>query len=469
MQPTTTSNHGGMRRVLRISIPLILATSGHALRLFADRVMLSQYAPEALAAAMPAGLTAFCLMAFFIGTAGYAGTFVSQYTGAGQPHKTGSAIWQAIWISLVGGICVGITAQYAEQITSWMQHGDAVQAYQIPYYDVLVRLSFSAILLAALNAFWSGRGHTSVVMGIELFTAVLNILLNHVLIFGRYGFPELGITGAGLATGVSSMGGCLIAFILFLSPENRKLFGTWPCRLVQPNLLTRFLRYGIPNGTQFSLELIAFNLFVIFLGRFGTAELEAANIAFGLNALAFLPLVGLGMAVSILVGQCIGAGQIALAKRYVTLSIRLSLGYNAVIGTLMLTAPNMLIAWFVREGDAAQAEALQLSIVYMRFIAAYLLFDGIFIIYSHAIRGAGDTRFAMIAGLLLSWITLSTPAWLLQRYSPSAIPLWYILVGHVMLAGLIFGWRYKQGAWIHMRVVETPPAFEIDTHAEGGI
>ncbi len=469
MQITDSYAPTRLGRVLKISIPLVLATSGHALRLFADRVMLSQYAPEALAAAMPAGLTAFCLMAFFIGTAGYAGTFVSQYTGAGHPGKTGGAIWQAIWIALIGGIFVGSTASFAEQITSWMQHGKDVQAYQIPYYETLVRLSFSAILLAALNAFWSGRGHTRVVMAIELCTAVFNIVLNHLLIFGHYGFPELGIAGAGLATGISSLIACIIAIGLFLLPHNRRMFGTWPKQLIQPQLLLRMLRFGIPNGTQFSLELIAFNLFVIFLGRFGASELEAANIAFGLNALAFLPLVGLGMAVAILVGQCVGAKQITLAKQYVTIAIRLSFVYNAIIGTLMLTAPNILIAWFIREGDVQQTEALRLTIIYLRFIAAYLFFDGIFIIYSHAIRGAGDTRFAMLAGLFLSWFTLAAPAWALQQYSSTEIILWYVLVGHIMLAGIIFGWRYRKGAWTQMRVVEEPPVFELDTHAEGGI
>jgi multidrug resistance protein, MATE family len=463
------STRSAFARVLKISIPLMLATSGHALRLFADRAMLSQYAPEALAAAMPAGLTAFCLMAFFIGTAGYAGTFVAQYSGADQPHKTGAAIWQAIWIALVGGIAVGSTSWFAEQITGLMQHGAAVQAHQIPYYATLARWSFSAILLAALNAFWSGRGQTKVVMGIELFTAVLNIALNDALIFGKYGFPSLGITGAGLATGISSLGGCMIALTIFLRPQNRKKFGTWPEHLVDLPMLTRILRFGIPNGIQFSLELVAFNLFVIFLGRFGTAELEAANIAFGLNALAFLPLVGLGMAVSILVGQCIGARQTHLAKRYVSIAVKLSLGYNALIGVLMLAAPRLAIALFIREGDTEQAEALRLSILYMRFIVAYLVFDGIYIIYSHAIRGAGDTRFAMTAGLVLSWGTLAIPAWLLQRYSPTERPLWYLLVLHVVLAGLLFGWRYHQNKWTKMRVTEDLPVYEVDTHAEGGI
>jgi MATE family multidrug resistance protein len=445
---------------------LILATSGHALRLFADRVMLSQYAPEALSAAMPAGLTAFCLMSLFIGTAGYAGTFVSQYIGSNQPQNAGRVIWQAIWIALIGGIFVGSASFFSPTIISWMRHEQAVQAYQIPYFEVLVRLSFSAILLAALNAFWSGRGHTRTVMMIELLAAGLNIVLNDALIFGKYGFPELGIQGAGLATSLSSMGACAVALALFFSRKNRKKYGTCPKKVIDLALLSRIIKFGLPNGMQFFLEIVAFNLFVIFLGRFGVAELEAANIAFGINALAFLPLVGLGMASSILVGQCIGAGDAHLAKQYVSISIRLSLLYNLIISSLMLLAPQLLITLFIRSDDPNQAQALVLSVTYMRFIAVYLFFDGFFIIYSHSIRGAGDTRFAMLAGLILSWVTLAIPAWLIQSYCKSAIPMWYLLVIHVMIAGTVFWLRYRQGAWTKMKVVEDPLPHEMAEHID---
>ncbi len=455
-----------MRQILTISIPLMLATSGHAFRLFADRAMLSHYAPEALAASMPAGLTVFCLMAFFIGTAGYASTFVSQYIGANRPLRTGPAIWQGILIAIAGGILVGLSTPFAPAIFRWMNHGEAILQQQILYYEALARLSFSGILLAAINGFWSGRGQTRIVMAIEIFTAALNIALNYVLIFGRYGFPETGITGAGLATGLSSLAGCLLAFVLLLTPANRLRFGTWPARLFDRELFARLLRFGIPNGIHFSLELVAFNLFVVFLGRYGARELEAANMAFGLNAMVFLPLIGLGMATSILVGQCVGARNIPQARIYVRQAMFLTIGYNLILGFFILFTPQALLALFVRQGDVNQAETLQLTIVFMRFIAAFLFFDGVYIVHSHAIRGAGDTRFAMYAGLTLSWLTLVLPAWFLHHNTNSVLPLWFLLVGHVMLAGGLFLWRYHQGHWTRMRVVEDPPTFEVDLHAE---
>ncbi|HAS83721.1 MAG TPA: MATE family efflux transporter, partial [Verrucomicrobia bacterium] len=107
------SHSGGMAQVLRVAIPLIMASSGHALRLFADRVMLAWYSPTAIAAAMPAGLACFCLMCFFLGTAGYASTFVAQYAGAGERKRIGLSIWQGVYIALAGGVVVGLCAPAA--------------------------------------------------------------------------------------------------------------------------------------------------------------------------------------------------------------------------------------------------------------------------------------------------------------------------------------------------------------------
>ena len=466
---STTSSQGGIAQVLRIAFPLIMASSGHAFRLFADRVMLARYSQPAIAATMPAGLTCFCLMCFFIGTAGYAGTFVAQYDGAGRRERTGLAVWQGIYIALAGGLFVGLCAPAARIIFQWMGHGPEVIEQQIIYFQVLARLSFASILLAAINGFWSGRGKTYVVMGIELLCSAANIVLNYALIFGHWGFPELGILGAGLATGLSSMLGLGVALALFFAPGARAAFGTLPRRTFDPALFRRLFRYGSPNGIQFALDLIAFNLFVVFLGRIGAVELEAANLAFAVNALAFLPLIGLGMTVSILVGQGIGGQQVALARRAVRSAIFLSFAYNAAIGIGMLAIPDLILSIFVRAGDPSQIPALAAAIVYMRYITIYLVFDGIYIIFSHAIRGAGDTRFAMLAGLALSWGTLVLPSYIAHRMHAPAAMLWWLLVGQVMLTGLVFFLRYRTGKWTRMRVIEASPVFELDIQADRGL
>ncbi len=464
-----SSQQSGVRQVLCVAFPLIMASSGHAFRLFADRVMLARYSQAAISAAMPAGLACFCLMCFFLGTAGYAGTFVAQYDGSGQKKRTGLAVWQGIYIALAGGIIVGLSTPAARMIFEWMGHGPDILEQQIIYFQSLTRLSFAPILLASMNGFWSGRGKTGVVMMIELLCATANIILNYMLIFGKWGCPELGILGAGLATGLSSLLGLAVAMALFFSSTNRKCFGTFPHRTLDIPLLRRLFHFGSPSGFQFALDLIAFNLFVVLLGRLGTIALEAANMAFAINAMVFLPLIGLGMTVSILVGQGIGGHRIHEARRAVKSALILTIAYNIILGIGMLFFPRELLTLFIRQGDPSQIPAVDTAVIYMRYITAYLVFDGFYIIFSHAIRGAGDTRFAMRAGLIISWGALVVPSFIAYHAGASDHILWSILVCHVMLAGMIFLARYQTGKWTAMRVIEEVSIAEIDIQADRGI
>jgi len=440
--------------VVRVAFPLVMATSGHALRLFADRVMLSHFSEDAIGASMPAGLTCFTFMSFFIGMAGYTNTFVAQYTGAGERKRVGLAIWQGIWVALFGGVVVAAMGSFAEPIFRWMGHAPAIQVEQVKYFRILSKLSWAGIALSTVNSFWSGRGKTRVVMVIELSCAALNILMNYALIFGNFGLPRLGIVGAGLATGLSSVAGLAMAGVLLLRRDNRREFGTLPRHLFDAALLKRLLRFGFPNGLQFALDLIAFNLFIVFLGRLGKPVLVATNIAFALNALAFLPIIGLGMTASILVGQGIGARDIPLAQRAVRNTLGLALAYSVTIGTIFVVSPHTMLALFDHAGDAAEIKALPIAATSLRFITAYLLFDTLYVVYSHAIKGAGDTRFAMVAGTLLSWLTLVLPCYLIMRYRPRVWTMWSVFVLHVVIAGLVFAWRYRTGKWQSMRVIE---------------
>ena len=464
---------GGIRHLIRIGAPLVLASAGHAFRLFIDRVMLARYSPEAIAASMPAGMLCFSLMAFFIGTTSYVNTFVAQYSGAGQRREIGSAVWQGLYIAAIGGIVMAIISLESEAIFALMGHAPEIQAMEVPYFRVMSCLGFPSMALSALNAFWSGRGRTRVVMAIELLCAAVNVVLNAILIYGYAGMPEMGIVGAGIATSIASTCGALLGAFLFLRPSNRMTYGTWPARTFNPVLFRRVIRFGLPNGLQLGLELLAFMVFIAVLGRLGSEELEAANIAFGLNAMAFLPMLGLGVAVSVIVGQSVGAGNIPVAQRAVRSGFILAVLYNLAIGSAFLLAPDAIISVFARAGDAAQEATLKMAKQCLFFVTAYLLFDAVYVVYSHAIKGAGDTRYALCAGILVSWGTLALPTWIAIRGGASFWTLWAILVVHVFIAAAVFATRYFGGKWQGMRVIEAwgPESViaEVDLQADRGI
>ena len=175
--------------------------------------------------------------------------------------------------------------------------------------------SIFPIANSAVAAFFTGRGKPWPVMWVHLLATVVNIVLNYILIFGRFGFPELGISGAAISSVASGVVSFLVFAVLILRRKNNGSFATRSGWRPNVELLRRILRYGLPNGIHFFIDIFGFTVIILLIGRIGMVELAATNIAFNINSLAFMPMIGLGMAISILVGQYVGEQRVDLATR----------------------------------------------------------------------------------------------------------------------------------------------------------
>ena len=454
--PTTPGKNddGRLAHVIRIALPLVVASSGHALRLYYDRKMLSVFDADHFKASLSAGLSHFTMVCFFMGVVSYACTFVAQYTGSKQMNRVGPSVWQAIYLALLGGLAIVGINLCAEPFFAWCDHEAQVQPLEVTYFSTLNLAAILPLTITAISAFWNGRGKTWTIVLIEIPMAGLNILLNYLLIFGNFGFPRWGIFGAAIATNLSSLFGCAIAIFLFLRRRNRQEFDTFPKKTFEWGLFKRLLRFGIPNGVHFFLDLAAFNFFINILGRLGPLEHEASTIAFSVNGLTFIPMLGLGMAINVLVGQAIGARNILQAKQVVRSGLYLVWGYGAAMLLLFIFASNIFLDSFVRPGDAAQAEVLEAARILLQYVAAYLLFDGTWIVLNSALKGAGDTKVTMWIGLGMAWLVFAGPSYLMWHYQASMWSMWKLLLGYVILAAFVFYIRYRSGKWQSMRVVE---------------
>ncbi|MGN0869690.1 MAG: MATE family efflux transporter, partial [Victivallales bacterium] len=311
------STEGGLFEVLRIALPLIMGAAAHALNLLADRVMLSHYSEEAVAASLTGGLTGFTIACFFLGTIGFTGSFVAQYSGAGATERVGTAVWQGIFLSLIGGAILATGYFWAEPLFALFRHEPEVTAQEIRYFKILSLGNVLLLLNAALGAFWSGRGKTVMVMSVSFLITLMNVPFNYALIYGNWGAPELGIAGAAWGTNLSALvGGLVYAYFFFVPRSSRRHFNTCS-NIIDWGLLWRLIRFGVPNGFQFFVDLSAFNIFVIVVGTYGRDIGAATAIAFGLNSIAFTPILGIGQTVAILVGQSIGANDVHRAKKSV--------------------------------------------------------------------------------------------------------------------------------------------------------
>lgn len=446
---------GGYHEVLKIAVPLILSTGAYSVQHFVDRMFLSWYSPEAIAAAMPAGILAFSLLCFFIGTASYVSTFVAQYFGAGQDENIGPIVWQGIYFSLSSLVFMLLVIPFADTIFEFAGHPPGVKELEIQYFVIVCLGGFFPVVSSAISGLFNGLGRTWTVMWVNIVATGVNIVLDYVMIFGKFGFPEWGIRGAAVATVVASIIGTLLFALLLLRPEYRKTYGTWRGRRFNRPLFHGLLKFGIPAGVQFFLDMMGFTLFILLVGRIGTIELAATNIAFNISMLCFMPMVGLGIAISVMVGQNMGNNNPEMAAFSTWSGTHISFLYMFIVAILFVAFPGLFLAPFARDADPASFKPIfDYGVVLLRFVALYTLFDTMNITLSSALKGAGDTRFVMIAMVTMSWLVMVIPTYLaIVVFKQHLFVAWMFATSYVVLLAFIFLVRFLNGNWKSMSVI----------------
>ena len=463
------SRPSGGREVLRVAAPLIVSSLSWTVMTFVDRMMLDWLSGAAMAAAFAAGTLWTAVLCLPLGICTFANTFVSQYYGAGQHQRIGAAVWQTVWIAVGFTPFMLAAIPLAPWIFGLAGHGPEAHAYEVEYFQILCVGAPALLISQAASSFYSGRGQTRVVMWIDAAAALMNVVLDYFWIFGYAGFPAWGVAGAAWATVVSLWVKTIVYVLLPLQRAHREDFGTlsglWP----DLHLLRRVLYYGGPCGLQMLLDVAGFTVFILLLGRLGTTEAEATSMAFSISTVAFMPIWGLGLAVSVLVGQHLGENRDDLAARATYTGLHMAWFYMAFMSALYLFAPSIFLQGFQSDADGLTPEraAVQaLAVNLLRFVAAYNLLDATFMVFVSAIKGAGDTQFVLYVSLALATLLtlfsyLSVEVWHLGVYG-----CWMLITIWIWVAAIIFYLRFRGGKWRVMRVIEPETLDPAATNAE---
>jgi MATE family multidrug resistance protein len=452
---------GGSRELLALALPLIVSQGFMTVQVFVDTILLSWHDPREMAASFPAVMWYWMLFGLLQVTAGYVSTFVAQYTGAGRPHRVGPAVWQGIHFAGLAGVLFLLMIPAAPHLIALGGHTPALQALEVVYLRCLCFAALPMLLMAAVNGFFSGRGQTWTVLLIEAAGTAVNVALALVLIFGRLGFPELGIAGAGWATVTGSWTSALFAFALLLMPEYRAEFNTlrgWP---LERELFGRLLKYGGPAGSQVFLDVLVFNVFVQLVGRLGEAATGATTLTIRLNMVAFLPMMGLGQAVSILVGQRLGADRPDLAERSAYTGLKWAFGYMCGVAAIYVLVPSLLVSVFEGDRDIASFAAVAAIVpTLLAYVAVYSVADSVNLTFSFALRGAGDTRFVSLLTFALAWPIMVVPTFVVVQSGGSIYAAWVFATAYIVAMAGCFYLRFRTGKWKKMRVIEALPAHD---------
>lgn len=449
----------GHGEVFAVAIPLILTTSFHTVQNFVDRMFLAWYTPDALAASLAAGMTFFTLASVFFGTLGYVNTFVAQYVGAGRPERVGATLWQGVYLSLASAVLLFGLSVVADPLFRWIGHAESVRALEIDYFRILAFGSGFGLIMGVASCFYTGRGKTWTILWVNCGATVVNIVLDYAWIFGNWGFPEWGISGAAWATVASQAAGATVLCLLVAGRKNRVAFSTLRSWRIEWNLIRRLIRFGTPAGLQGFIEMMGYTGVILLIGRVGSVELAASSAAFNINTLAFLPPIGLSIAVTTLVGQRLGQNRPDLAERATWSGYHIVLAYMLFIGALYVLIPKVFLYPLERNADPETfKEVSRLTIVLLRFVALYSIFDTMGITFGSALRGAGDTRFVMWTSTVMCVTVMIVPAYLVTEvFHGGVYALWWTITIYIALVGSIFLLRFRGGKWKAMRVIEAAP------------
>lgn len=449
--------------MLAVGVPMVFSMLSHSLMQFTDRIFLGNYSLEALAACLPASVTAFLFLSFFMGVGEYVSVFVAQYTGSIRHHRVGAAVWQGLWFCVPASLTLAALSFAGEPLFTLGGHAPELIRLEKVYFHILCLGGGFAIVDVVLSSFYSGQGRTMAVAVVNGLGAAVNIPLDYALINGWWIFPEMGIVGAGVATVFGSAFIAVVFVILIFTKDNDRMFAVRRAWRPDRDLFSRFMKYGLPGGAQFFVDMFAITFFIFMMGRLGTAELAATNMVISLDLLVFLPCVGLSFAASVLVGQAIGAGAPEIGERSTGNAMRLATVYALVMSLSFILFGKWLLHLFLSSDlePARSVEILGIGRNMLYFVSAYLLLDGAALVYMGALKGAGDSAFVMRLILAASISMLVVPVYLITNHTDIGyIGPWACLTVYVVVLTGMSYLRFRGGRWKSMQVIEKEPVTE---------
>lgn len=429
-----------------MSLPIVITTCSRLMMDIADFTMITTLGDAAQGAIMPAQLIMWTFVVLGMGTVGIVNTFVSQSLGRERPAETSAYAWQGVYLSFGYGVaCLGLYTALP-QIIQWTGHHPDIAALELAYCRAIVFAIGPTIACEALAGFFNGVQRPVVTMWTAIEANVLNVIVSMTLIFGVGPFPEMGIAGAGWGTVCGVSFRFVRLLIAFLSPHYHGKYASRNTWRLDGTKLRAIVRMGIPQGLQWLSDVLVWMLFTNFLiGRlFEPAHLIASNVSWQFMRIGFMPAIGVGIAVSSLVGKAIGAGDPDRAMRYTKWAVWILLGYlGALSGVYMIYRADM-IALFNPD-----PEIIRIGSAIMVCAVIFQMSDALGITYNAALRGAGDTFWPAIIFVVSHWVIVIGGGLSVALLKPEwgSIGPWSAATFLLIFLGFALWWRWHSRAW----------------------
>jgi len=428
------------KKVLLLAAPLIGAMLSQNLLNLVDSFMIGKISKQALAAVAAGGVITWLASSIVISLSTGVQQLSSRRLGEGKISETALPLNAGLITALAVGIPMSLVlSSYTEEIMRFISKDEEVVTLGSDYLFI----TFLGIPFNGLNfcfrGFWNGINRQKVYMYTLFIIHSINIVLNYLLIFGKFGFPELGVTGAALATMLSLASGTLIySFISFKSLRGHGFFSKVPSTVFKS-----LCKLSIANAIQSFLYALSYNIIYKIIAALGTDELAAAGIIINFALVCYLPGMAFGLVATSLVGQSIGEKNFDAARDWAKDISKISVFILGIASLPLILIPQTLLEIFIRE-----PETVQVAVTAVRILGISIFIEAQALTMMHSLLGAGDSKKVMYISILMQWGVYIPLGWLLGIYSSLGLNgVWTANLVTQALMAIVYTALWKKGSW----------------------
>jgi len=432
------------QKILKISIPAAINSLMDMLQVITDLVMVGRISAFAVAAV---GLGLQSLMfVFAVLTLLHVGTsaLLSRFMGAKKIKRASMGLATLLRFAFMLSLPVMVAWYYlASNIYVWFGTAPEVVALGTDYVQMLTwMLPFVFMKLVFVSAL-NSAGDTKTPMKVKIGSIILNVILNYLLIFGHFGFPELGVLGAAVGTVIVNMLEFFIYVILYIRHKTPYI----PVWHYSKSLLSRALKVGMPASFERALTFGSLMLFTVIITQYGTEALAGYQIGLRVEGLAFMPGIGFTIAAMALMGQGLGAKKPEQAREDVLLVLKYTIGFMFFLSFFMVLIPEKIVWFFTDDAKTIEQASLYLRIVGLSQIPLAFNF-----VLSGALRGAGDSKKTLKINLASLWFVRILPAFILSWYFENIMWVYIAMISDTFVKAIWLWITFNKGEWQKIKV-----------------
>jgi len=436
------------RALLMLAVPMILEMVMESIFAMVDVYWVAHLGARAVATV---GLTESMMMIVYslaMGTSIGTMALVARRIGEKDADAAASTAVQGIWLGLLMALTIGVAgALFAPRLLALMGADAEVVQSGSRFTRVMLGGNATVFLLFLINSVFRGAGDAAQAMRVLWLGNALNILLGPLFIFGIGPFPELGVTGAAVATTLGR-GIAVLYQLSVLRKGTGKLSISRTHVRVVPQLMASVLKLSVSATGQMLISMTSYIAVMRILSSFGSAPLAGYTIGFRIFMFAILPAFGLANAAATLVGQNLGAQRPERAETSVWRASHVSAGFMCTIGVGFLLGAPALVGLFTREAEVARH-----AVSYLRIVSLGFPFYAYGMVVSQSFNGAGDTRTPTLINLLVFWALQIPLAWGLSHYTaigPEGV--FATLAFSFSVFAVVSVLAFRRGSWKRVRV-----------------